>query len=144
MRRAHTSAAKRDNAVCGGSESSGIVRSTDEVPSGSPSSMTGSPSAGGSGDLVCSTGCNATELAQHSRLSLEADIEICFCDPHSPWRCGTNEDTIRLIRQYFPRGTRLDGYSQATLSRTARELNARPRKTLGFKTSLEIFAEALP
>ena len=85
-----------------------------------------------------------TELAQHAQLGIDANLEIYFCDPHSPWQRGTNENTNRLLRQYFPKGTRLDGYSQAALNRTARELNTRPRKTLGFKTPLETFAEALP
>jgi len=85
-----------------------------------------------------------TELAQHLQLSIDAAIEIYFCDPQSPWQRGTNENTNRLLRQYFPKGTRLDGYSQAALNKTARELNTRPRKTLGFRTPLEAFAEALP
>jgi IS30 family transposase len=71
-------------------------------------------------------------------------LDIYFCDPHSPWQRGTNENTNRLLRQYFPRGTRLDGYSQGQLNKTARALNTRPRKTLGFKTPLEAFVEALP
>lgn len=85
-----------------------------------------------------------TEMAQHVRLSIESDIAIYFCDPQSPWQRGTNENTNRLLRQYFPKGTRLDGYSQAALDRTARELNTRPRKTLDFRTPVEIFTEALP
>ena len=84
-----------------------------------------------------------TELAQHVQLSIDADLDIYFCDPQSPWQRGTNENTNRLLRQYFPRGIRLDDYSQAALNKTARELNMRPRKTLGFKTPLEVFTDAL-
>ena len=84
-----------------------------------------------------------TELAQHVRLSINTGLEIYFCDPQSPWQRGTNENTNRLLRQYFPKGVRLDNYSQADLNKTARELNARPRKTLAFRTPLEVFAEAL-
>ena len=84
-----------------------------------------------------------TELAQHVRLSVDVNLDIYFCDPHSPWQRGTNENTNRLLRQYFPRGVRLDGWSQANLNSTARELNTRPRKTLGFKTPLEVFTEAM-
>ena len=85
-----------------------------------------------------------TELAQHVELSLDAGLEIYFCDPHSPWQRGTNENTNRLLRQYFPKGTHLDSYSQAELNRTARQLNTRPRKTLAFQTPLDAFASALP
>jgi IS30 family transposase len=84
-----------------------------------------------------------TELAQHVQLSIDASLDIYFCDPQSPWQRGTNENTNRLLRQYFPKGIRLDGYSQASLNKTARELNTRPRKTLEFKTPLEVFTDAL-
>jgi IS30 family transposase len=84
-----------------------------------------------------------TELAQHLQLSLEAAVEVYFCDPHSPWQRGTNENTNRLLRQYFPKGTRLDGYSQAQLDQTARALNTRPRKTLAFRTPLEAFTQSV-
>jgi alkanesulfonate monooxygenase SsuD/methylene tetrahydromethanopterin reductase-like flavin-dependent oxidoreductase (luciferase family) len=60
-----------------------------------------------------------------------------FCDPSSPWQRGTNENTNRLLRQYFPKGTNLSGYSQAELNRTALELNQRPRKTLAFHCPAE-------
>ncbi len=85
-----------------------------------------------------------TELAQHAQLCIAAGLEIYFCDPSSPWQRGTNENTNRLLRQYFPKGTRLDGYSQADLNRTARELNTRPRKTLEYRTPLDVFTNALP
>lgn len=85
-----------------------------------------------------------TELAQHAQLSIDAGLDVYFCDPHSPWQRGTNENTNRLLRQYFPKGTRLDDYTQAQLNRTAHQLNTRPRKTLGYRTPLETFAGALP
>lgn len=84
-----------------------------------------------------------TELAQHAQLSLDASLDIYFCDPRSPWQRGTNENTNRLLRQYFPKGTRLDGHSQAELNRVARELNTRPRKTLGYRTPLDEFTSLL-
>ncbi|MGA1810646.1 MULTISPECIES: IS30 family transposase [Sphingobium] len=79
------------------------------------------------------------ELADHPRLSLATDVEIYFCDPQSPWQRGSNENTNRLLRQYFPRGTDLSLYSQAKLSAVARQLNERPRKTLEYQTPAERF-----
>lgn len=79
------------------------------------------------------------ELADHPRLSLATDVEVYFCDPQSPWQRGSNENTNRLLRQYFPRGTDLSLYSQAKLSAVARQLNERPRKTLEYQTPAERF-----
>lgn len=79
------------------------------------------------------------ELADHPRLSLTTDVEVYFCDPQSPWQRGSNENTNRLLRQYFPRGTDLSLYSQAKLSAVARQLNERPRKTLEYQTPAERF-----
>ncbi|MFD2429167.1 IS30 family transposase [Sphingobium scionense] len=79
------------------------------------------------------------ELADHSRLTLATDVEVYFCDPQSPWQRGSNENTNRLLRQYFPRGTDLSLYSQAQLSAVARQLNERPRKTLEYQTPAERF-----
>ncbi len=74
------------------------------------------------------------ELAQHKRFSVATDVKVYFCDPQSPWQRGSNENTNRLLRQYFPKGTELAGFSQAELNQIAKRLNTRPRKTLGFQT----------
>ena len=79
------------------------------------------------------------ELADHQRFSLETDVDVYCCDPRSPWQRGSNENTNRLLRQYLPKGTDLSLHSQASLNAIARQLNERPRKTLGFETPAEKF-----
>jgi IS30 family transposase len=74
------------------------------------------------------------ELADHKTFTLATDTLVYFCDPQSPWQRGTNENTNRLLRQYFPKGTDLSAHSQAELNRIAQQLNQRPRKILGYET----------
>lgn len=83
------------------------------------------------------------EMARHKRFTVATDVQVYFCDPHSPWQRGSNENTNGLLRQYFPKGTDLSRYSQAHLDNVARELNERPRETLGFKTPAAKLAEVL-
>jgi IS30 family transposase len=83
------------------------------------------------------------EMRSHARIAVDADVEIYFCDPHSPWQRGSNENTSGLLRQYFPKGTSLAGVSPEQLAAVADELNGRPRKTLGWKTPAEALAEIL-
>jgi transposase, IS30 family len=83
------------------------------------------------------------EMSQHARLRIDTGLQVYFCDPHSPWQRGTNENTNGLLRQYFPKGTDLRGHGAGDLVAVAAALNARPRKTLGWRTPAEALDEAL-
>jgi len=88
--------------------------------------------------------CNTlAEMSQHARLRVDTGVAVYFCDPHSPWQRGTNENTNGLLRQYFPKGTDLSAHSADDLAAVAATLNARPRKTLGWRTPAEAFDQVL-
>ena len=83
------------------------------------------------------------EMAQHPKLTIDTGLRVYFCNPHSPWQRGTNENTNGLLRQYFPKGTDLCAHSADELTAVAMARNSRPRKTLGWRTPAEMFDQAL-
>ncbi len=83
------------------------------------------------------------EMSKHAEFSVGADVEVFFCDPHSPWQRGSNENTNGLLRQYFPKGSDLAVHGQVELDLVAAKLNRRPRATLDFMTPAEKMAEVL-
>jgi IS30 family transposase len=84
-----------------------------------------------------------TELAYHRKFTVATDVNVYFCDPKSPWQCGSNENTSGLLRQYLPNGTDRSVYTQSDLDQIAQRLNTRPRKTLGFETPAVTFQRAV-
>jgi IS30 family transposase len=83
------------------------------------------------------------EMSEHAQLRIETGVQVYFCDPHSPWQRGTNENTNGLLRQYFPKGTDLSAHGVDVLAAVAAALNSRPRKALGWRTPAEALDEAL-
>jgi IS30 family transposase len=82
-------------------------------------------------------------MAQHAQLRIDSGLRIYFCDPHSPWQRGSNENTNGLLRQYFPKGTDLYRHSRDDLDAVALDLNTRPGRTLGLRTPSEALNEHL-
>lgn len=83
------------------------------------------------------------ELIHHKAFTLSTQMQVYFCDPHSPWQRGSNENTNGLLRQYFPKGQDISGYTQGQLDDIAMRLNQRPRKTLGFSTPAQVFTQCV-
>ena len=83
------------------------------------------------------------EMALHKQLTANTGMAVYFCDPHSPWQRGSNENTNGLVRQYLPKGTDLSGYTQEQLDAIADEINNRPRKGLGVRSPLAVYRELL-
>ena len=83
------------------------------------------------------------EMADHVRFTTDTKMEVYFCDPHSPWQRGSNENSNGLLRQYFPSGIDLSVHSAAHLNAVARQLNGRPRETLDWLKPAEVFAQSV-
>jgi IS30 family transposase len=83
------------------------------------------------------------EMADHIRFSTDSNMEVYFCDPHSPWQRGSNENTNGLLRQYFPSKSDLSSHTTAHLNAVARQLNGRPRETLGWRKPVEVFGQSV-
>lgn len=83
------------------------------------------------------------EMSRHRQLAQQTGVQVYFCDPHSPWQRGTNENTNGLLRQYLPKGTDLSHLTQEDLDAIALQMNNRPRKVLGFRSPLEVYAEIM-
>jgi IS30 family transposase len=84
-----------------------------------------------------------SEMALHTKITEQTGLPIYFCDPHSPWQRGSNENTNGLLRQYFPKSTDLSFYGPGLLDQAAAELNARPRKRLNYETPAEVLQRLL-
>lgn len=84
-----------------------------------------------------------SELAAHKDFSIATDVKVYFCDPHSPWQRGSNENTNGLLRQYFPKGSDLSVFSQRKLDAIAHQLNQRPRMTLGWENPADTLSRAV-
>jgi IS30 family transposase len=83
------------------------------------------------------------EMAEHVQFTVDTKVQVYFCDPHSPWQRGSNENTNGLLRQYFPKGADLSTFSRRDLAKVARLLNTRPRQTLGWMKPCEVFGRAV-
>ena len=84
-----------------------------------------------------------TRMSKHAQLTERTGVAVYFCDPHSPWQRGLNENTNGLLRQYLQKGTDLSVYTQEQLDEIAWSLNTRPRKSLGFRSQVEVYSELL-